>query len=187
MFNDNRGGLPAKEFLSKLDVKLGELRDRFYDKTYTVDVPAGGLTSEWAAKLGLKAGIPAAVDAFDAHLGGVGAGIQKGMPVKIIGTSTCDMTVRPSDKELADIPGICGIVDGSILPGFYGLEAGQSTVGDIFNRFVNYIKPGGSDYGSHDALTAKAVELKPGQSGLQALDRALTDLDVELLYYDVLG
>jgi L-ribulokinase len=80
------------------------------------------------------------------------------------------MAVWPADKKLADIPGICGIVDGSILPGFWGLEAGQSAVGDIFNWFVNYIQPGGAKNGSHDALTEKAVKLKPGQSGLLALD-----------------
>ena len=71
---------------------------------------------------------------------------------------------------MADIPGICGIVDGSILPGYIGLEAGQSAVGDIFNWFVNYIQPGGKAAGSHEELTKKAAKLKPGQSGLLALD-----------------
>jgi L-ribulokinase len=108
--------------------------------------------------------------AFDAHLGGVGSGISTGKLVKIIGTSTCDMAVWPVDRDLADIPGICGIVDGSILPGFWGLEAGQSAVGDIFNWFVNYIQPGGPAASSHKALTKEAAKLKPGQSGLLALD-----------------
>jgi len=170
MFNDEWGGLPAKDFLAKLDPRLGELRDRLYDKTYTVQSKAGGLTKQWAGKLGLKAGIPVAVGAFDAHLGAVGSGIAPGRLVKIIGTSTCDMLVWPADADLADIPGICGIVDGSILPGYFGLEAGQSAVGDIFNWFVNYIQPGGVSNGSHEALTDKAAELKPGQSGLLALD-----------------
>lgn len=170
MFNDNWGGLPAKEFLAKLDPKLGELRGRLYDKTYTVETEAGKLTEQWAKKLGLKAGIPVAVGAFDAHLGAVGSGIAPGKLVKIIGTSTCDMLVSESGKHLADIPGICGIVDGSILPGYFGLEAGQSAVGDIFNWFVNYIQPGGKAAGSHEALTKKAAKLKPGQSGLLALD-----------------
>jgi len=170
MFNADWGGLPAKDFLAKLDPKLGKLRDRLYSETYTVETRAGDLTGEWAKKLGLTAGIPVAVGAFDAHLGAVGSGIAPGKLVKIIGTSTCDMLVAPTDQELADIPGICGIVDGSILPGFFGLEAGQSAVGDIFNWFVNYIAPGGKSAGSHEALTKKAAKLKPGQSGLLALD-----------------
>jgi L-ribulokinase len=170
MFNANWGGLPAKDFLAKLDPKLGELRGRLYDKTYTVETEAGKLTQQWAKKLGLNAGISVAVGAFDAHLGAVGSGIGTGKLVKIIGTSTCDTLVAESGKQLADVPGICGIVDGSILPGYIGLEAGQSAVGDIFNWFVNYIQPGGKIAGSHDALSKKAAKLKPGQSGLLALD-----------------
>lgn len=170
MFNDAWGGYPAKDFLSKLDVKMGVLRDTLPATTYTVDQKAGDLTEEWAGRLGLKPGIPVAIGAFDAHLGGVGSGIKPGTLVKIIGTSTCDMAVVPNTEKLPDIPGICGIVDGSILPGYFGLEAGQSAVGDIFNWFVNYIQPGGKKEGSHAALTAKASKLKPGQSGLLALD-----------------
>jgi len=170
MFNNSWGGYPAKDFLVKLDSKLGRLRDSLPDKTYTVETKAGDLTEQWAKKLGLPASIPVAIGAFDAHLGAVGSGIAPGKLVKIIGTSTCDMLVAKSDEELADIPGICGIVDGSILPSFYGLEAGQSAVGDIFNWFVNYIQPGGKTAGSHNALTEKAAKLKPGQSGLLALD-----------------
>jgi L-ribulokinase len=170
IFNDQWGGLPAKDFLSKLAPKLGELRDRLYEKTYTIKTPAGKLARQWADKLRLPACIPVAVGAFDAHLGAVGSGIAPGKLVKIIGTSTCDMLVAKSDKELVDIPGICGIVDGSILPDFFGLEAGQSAVGDIFNWFVNYIQPGSESAGSHEALTEKAENLKPGQSGLLALD-----------------
>jgi L-ribulokinase len=128
------------------------------------------LSAAWAKKLGLPAGIPVAIGAFDAHLGGVGSGIQPGTLVKIIGTSTCDMAISDSTKKLKDIPGICGIVDGSILPGYWGLEAGQSAVGDIFNWYVNYIQPGGEKAGSHVELTNKAAKLKPGQSGLLALD-----------------
>jgi L-ribulokinase len=110
-----------------------------------------------------------AVGAFDAHLGAVGSGIGPGTLVKIIGTSTCDMMVAPVDKNLADVPGLCGIVSGSILPGFYGLEAGQSAVGDIFNWFVNYLQPCGKA-GTHEALSAGAARLAPGESGLLALD-----------------
>ncbi len=170
MFSDEWGGYPDEAFLAKLDPKLGQLRRTLGNKTYAVDQIAGKLTDAWAGKLGLKAGIPVAMGAFDAHLGGVGSGIKAGVLVKIIGTSTCDMVVAPSSAKLPDIPGICGIVDGSILPGFYGLEAGQSAVGDIFNWFVNHIQPGGKQAGSHQGLTEKAARLKPGQSGLLALD-----------------
>jgi L-ribulokinase len=129
----------------------------------------GGLTAAWASRTGLRPGVPVATGAFDAHLGGVGSGIGPGTLVKIIGTSTCDMMVVPLGQKLADIPGLCGIVPGSILPGHYGLEAGQSAVGDIFNWFVNYLKPLGSA-GTHERLTAAAAALQPGESGLLALD-----------------
>jgi len=170
MYNDNWGGYPDADFLGQLDPKLGQLRSRLRSKAYTIDQAVGGLTKEWAGKTGLPAGIPVAVGAFDAHLGAVGAGIEPGTLVKIIGTSTCDMMVVPVGYPLADIPGLCGIVRGSILPNFLGLEAGQSAVGDIFNWFVNYIQPGGKKAGSHEALTAAAAKVKPGASGLLALD-----------------
>lgn len=170
MFNSAWAGLPGRRFLAKLDPKLAELRDRLYDSTYTCDEPAGKLATGWARRLGLAAGIPVAVGALDAHMGAVGAGIAPGKLVKIIGTSTCDMLVWPADEKLPDIPGICGIVEGSILPHYFGLEAGQSAVGDIFSWFVNYLRPGGNLRGSHKALTAKATKLMPGQSGLMALD-----------------
>ncbi|GAI12685.1 unnamed protein product, partial [marine sediment metagenome] len=96
MFNNQWEGLPAKDFLAKLDPKLGELRNRLYEKTYTVETPAGKLTEQWANKLGLPLGIPVAVGAFDAHLGAVGSGIAPGKLIKIIGTSTCDMLVSES-------------------------------------------------------------------------------------------
>jgi L-ribulokinase len=170
MFNDQWGGFPAREFLVKLDPKLGKLSDSLPSRTYTIADKAGDLTPAWAKKLGLPTGIPVAIGAFDAHLGGVGAGITKGTLVKIIGTSTCDMSVWPNSDKVADVPGICGIVDGSILPGYWGLEAGQSAVGDIFNWYVNEIQPGGKQAGSHEELTKKAARLKAGQSGLLALD-----------------
>jgi len=170
MFNDSWGGYPDKAFLAMLDPELGQLRDTLSDETFGIDTAAGSLTAQWADKLGLTAGIPVAMGAFDAHLGAVGSGIGKGTLVKIIGTSTCDMVVAPDTEDLPDVPGICGIVDGSILPGFFGLEAGQSAVGDIFNWFVNYIKPGGKESDDHLTLTEKAAQLKPGQSGLLALD-----------------
>ncbi len=169
MFNAEWGGYPDVKFLSTLHPKLGALRNRLASKAYDISEAAGYLTPEWAGKTGLCAGIPVAVGAFDAHLGGVGAGVGEGTLVKTIGTSTCDMMVAPGSRTLADIPGICGIVKGSILPGYYGLEAGQSAVGDIFNWFVNYIEPHGKA-GGHIAMDLAAAKIKPGESGLLALD-----------------
>ncbi len=170
MFNAEWGGYPDAEFLGELDPAMAELRGRLAEEAHTVEDAAGELTEAWAGRTGLAAGIPVAVGAFDAHLGGVGAGIAPGTLVKIIGTSTCDMMVAPTTRPLPDIPGLCGTVRGSILPGAWGMEAGQSAVGDIFNWFVNYIRPGGEKAGSHKRLTAEAAKLAPGASGLLALD-----------------
>ena len=170
MYNDSWGGYPDAKFLSCLHPALGEFRKRLVDKAFAIDRPVGGLTEKWAALTGLTTGIPVAVGAFDAHLGGVGSGIAPGTLVKIIGTSTCDMMVVPVGKKLADVPGLCGIVNGSILPGFFGLEAGQSAVGDIFNWFVNCIQPNGKETGTHENLSREAAKLAPGESGLLALD-----------------
>ncbi len=170
MFNADWGGYPDAEFLSQLDPKLGGLRSRLPNVAGTIDKAVGRLTADWAKRTGLPEGIPVAVGAFDAHLGGVGSGIAPGALAKIIGTSSCDMIVVPIGQKLADVPGLCGIVNGSILPGYYGIEAGQSAVGDIFNWFVNYIQPGGKKTGSHEELTKTAAKLQPGESGLLALD-----------------
>ena len=170
MFNETWGGYPDAEFLSELDPKLGELRRRLCPRVRTVAEAAGHLTAAWAEKTGLCAGIPVAVGAFDAHLGAIGAGVAPGTLVKIIGTSTCDIAVWPDTEKLADIPGLCGIVEGSVLPGYYGLEAGQSAVGDIFNWWVHYIQPGGRKPLSHADLDRAAAKLQPGESGLLALD-----------------
>ena len=173
MYCEEWGGLPDKEFLAMLDPDLAGLRDRLYNQAVPSDRLAGRLCDAWAKKLGLKPGIAIAVGAFDAHMGGVGAGIREGTLVKILGTSTCDMMVMRADKPLADIPGVCGIVKGSILPDCYGIEAGQSAVGDIFLWFVNHLVP--SSYGrSQDqkfiALAKAAAKQKPGAHGLMALD-----------------
>jgi len=176
MYNSEWGGLPARRFLSTLDRELGELRSKLYDEAHTADKKAGTLAPALAKKLGLSANTAIAVGAFDAHLGAVGAGIKPGTLVKIIGTSTCDMMVTPLKTVLPDIPGLCGIVKGSILPNCYGLEAGQSAVGDIFNWFVEQLVPpeyygkNGAKASAHETLTKLSAKLKPGESGLLALD-----------------
>ena len=173
MFGREWGGLPDKEFLSQLDPALADLRDRLYSEAHTADTRAGGLCSEWARRLGLPEGTAVAVGAFDAHMGAVGAGIREGTLVKILGTSTCDLMIARADQPLADIPGVCGIVNGSVLPGFHGIEAGQSAVGDIFLWIVNHIVPDsyGATPGEKFASMEKALAaVRPGQSGLLALD-----------------
>ena len=162
------GGLPDKEFLALLDPRLAELRDRLYERAFDAGTPAGALTPDWAARLGLPAGIAIAIGEFDVHYGAIGCGVRAGTLVKVIGTSTCDCGVVPGERAVADIPGICGIVMGAILPGQFGIEAGQSAVGDIFKWWVERVC-GGSE-ALHAELAAAAARQRPGQSGLLALD-----------------
>jgi L-ribulokinase len=169
-FNAQWGGYPDEDFLNSLHPGLGRVRRSLPATAHTVAETAGELSAEWAQKLGLSPGIPVAIGAFDAHLGAIGAGIADGTLVKIIGTSTCDIMVSPMARNLADVPGLCGIVPESVLPGYFGLEAGQSAVGDIFNWFVRTIQPGGEKGANHEVLTDAAVALKPGESGLLSLD-----------------
>jgi L-ribulokinase len=168
LYSDAWGGLPPADFLARLDPKLASLRDRLFDRAYPPDRPAGHLARDWADTLGLTAGIPIAMGGFDAHYGAVGAGIRTGTLVKIIGTSTCDCAIAPESRHASDIPGICGIVNGSIMPGFYGIEAGQSAVGDLLAWWIEEVCQG--DEGTHEALTREAAALRPGASGLVALD-----------------
>jgi L-ribulokinase len=173
MFNQAWKGLPDQEFLEKLSPGLGGLRSRLYVDAYTADCRAGALSAEWAQRLGLSCSVAIAVGAFDAHMGAVGAGIRPGTLVKIIGTSTCDIMIHPNSEPLQDIPGVCGIVDGSVLNGYYGIEAGQSGVGDIFLWFVNNLVPekyGKTQLELFGSLEKAASALKPGESGLLALD-----------------
>ncbi len=168
LYSDEWGGLPDKEFLAALDPRLAELRDRLYEKAHDASEPAGSLCADWAARLGLSAGIPIAIGEFDVHYGAIGCGVREGTLVKVIGTSTCDCAVVSADKAVADIPGICGIVKGAILPGFFGIEAGQSAVGDIFKWWVEGVL--GGDTALHTELTAEAAKQSPGHAGLLALD-----------------
>ena len=173
MFNQTWQGLPDEDFLESISPGLGVLRSHLYDEAFTSEKTAGRLSGTWAAKLGLSNSVEVAVGAFDAHMGAVGAGISTGTLVKIIGTSTCDIMIHPNKEKLNDIPGVCGIVDGSVMEGYYGIEAGQSAVGDIFFWFVNNLVP--ESYGTTPdekfrSLEQAAVKLAPGESGLLALD-----------------
>ena len=168
LYADDWGGLPDKKFLALLDPKLAALRDRLYAKAHDATASAGRLCPSWAQKLGLPAGIAIAIGEMDVHYGAIGSGVAEGTLVKVIGTSTCDCGVVSASKTIPDIPGICGIVKGAILPGFYGIEAGQSAVGDIFKWWVEVVCEG--DDTTHGKFTKAAAKLKPGQSGLLALD-----------------
>ncbi|MBN8215854.1 MAG: ribulokinase [Spirochaetes bacterium] len=192
MWHPEWAGLPPESFLAKLDPVLKGLRERLYSDTYTSDTPAGRLTPEWAQRLGLPAGIPVAVGAFDAHLGAVGADIQAYTMTKVMGTSTCDMVVAPV-KAIGKkcVRGICGQVDGSIVPNMMGLEAGQSAFGDLYAWYKNLLlwparhilgdakglspaKRGAilqkiSDH-TLTELTRAAEKLAPGASGVVAVD-----------------
>jgi L-ribulokinase len=167
MYSEAWGGLPPKAFLARLDPKLADLRDRLYDEAWAPGRPAGHLSGDWAREFGLRPGIVIAMGGFDAHYGAVGSGVRTGTLVKIIGTSTCDCAVAPVADKIADVPGICGIVNGSIMPDYFGIEAGQSAVGDILNWWVRFSQ---GDESLHGLLSAHAARLKPGESGLVALD-----------------
>jgi L-ribulokinase len=168
LYNDEWGGLPDKEFLAMLDPRLAELRDRLYQQAHDATVAAGELCPAWAEKLGLPAGIPIAIGEMDVHYGAIGSGIREGVLVKAIGTSTCDCAIVSAGQKVADIPGVCGIVKGAILPGYYGIEAGQSAVGDIFKWWIETVCQG--DDATYRQLAGEAAALRPAQSGLLALD-----------------
>ena len=140
MWHESWGGLPSEDFLNRLDPYLGQLRSRLYDETYTSDEVAGNLSKEWADKLGLSTDCVIAVGIFDAHSGAVGAKIDKHTLVRVMGTSTCDIIVSSKENvgEKA-VRGICGQVDGSVIPEMIGLEAGQSAFGDVLAWFKNVL------------------------------------------------
>jgi L-ribulokinase len=136
MWHADFKGLPDEKFLVKLDPVLAGLRDRLFTDTYTCDVPVGNLSPEWAKRLSLSTEVLVGVGAFDAHLGAIGGEIKPNQLVKVMGTSTCDMLVAPLEEGGEKlVAGICGQVDGSIVPGMLGLEAGQSAFGDIYAWF----------------------------------------------------
>ena len=192
MWHEAFGGLPSEEFLVKLDPLLGGLRERLFEETYSCEVEVGTLSEEWAVKLGLPATVTVGAGAFDAHLGAVGAEIGPYQLSKVMGTSTCDMLIAPAD-EVGERPveGICGQVDGSIVPGMVGLEAGQSAFGDIYAWFRDLlmwplenlvIELDGLDEPARQLirkesekqmiarLSAAAEKIHPGESSLLALD-----------------
>lgn len=140
MWHESWGGLPPKEFLEKVHPYLAKLRDHLYEDTYTSNEVAGTLSGAWAEKLGLTTDTVVAVGTFDAHAGAVGARIEENALVRVMGTSTCDILVaKAKDVNGRTIKGICGQVDGSVIPGLIGLEAGQSAFGDLLAWFKDVL------------------------------------------------
>lgn len=155
------GRLPPEEFLSGVDPLLAGLRSRLYTETCTADVPVGTLSPEWAGRLGLPGNVVVAGTAFDCHFGAVGAQIAPYELVKVVGTSTCDILVAPEVDTC--VRGICGQVDGSVIPGMVGLEAGQSAFGDVYAWFKRLL--GWAGEVSIPELEKEAAAIPPGSTG----------------------
>jgi len=160
MWNADLGGLPPREFLEGLDPLMQGIREKLSGRYAASDKIAGKLSREWAEKLGVSAGIPVPVGAIDAHWDAVGAGIRVGDIVNVVGTSTCIMAIV---KNGGMIPGVCGVVKGSIHPEYYGIEAGLAAVGDIFEAISRRAGTTPSQ------LTGRIGNFRPGQTGLLRL------------------
>jgi len=160
LWSESDGGLPPESFLRSVDPLFVGVRDRLGGRYHTSDHVAGRLSAAWAKRLGLEAGIPIPVGAFDAHWDAIGAGIQEGDVVNVVGTSTCIIAIA---KEADCVPGVCGVVRGSVHPDFVGVEAGLSAVGDIFEAIA---RRAGSDV---RVLSNGLDEYTAGQTGLLRL------------------
>ena len=173
MYNPAHGGFPPEEFFAKISPRLAAVRKTLPQRVYAPGERIGTLTKELQERWGLPGGIAVSAGIIDAHSGAIGCGIGPGSLVKIIGTSSCDMALLPEGGGITAIEGISGVVKDGIIPGFYGIEAGQAAVGDVMNWYVQTLKqPGGTrtEEEIHDVLTAGARKLRAGESGLLALD-----------------
>lgn len=172
MYHENWNGLPSEEFLEKLDRELVPLRSRYAPKAVSSDNLAGYLCESIAVQTGLISGIPVAIGGIDTHFGAVGAGVKPGLLVKKFGPDPVDITVASLVDSVPDIPGICGVVPGSVIPGMYGLEAGQKSSGSIPGWFESMIASinGAKKEDIRKMLVEAASNLLPGENGLLALD-----------------
>lgn len=181
LWADAFGGLPPDEFFSSLDPVLSGFRARLFNETYTASASAGTLSAHWAERLRLPANTVVGVGAFDAHMGAVGGQIEVGYLSKVMGTSTCDMMVATKEEIGSKlVRGICGQVDGSVIPGMIGLEAGQSAFGDTYAWFRDLLMwPIDKMLNSSPWMPAEAVEkLRSEMRG--SLIRSLSDAAVSL-------
>jgi len=167
LYSDEWGGFPDKEFIEALHPDLLKIAETLPEKTFSIEETVGGLSQQWANKFGMTVGIPVAMGILDAHAGAVGSGIKDGSLVKIIGTSTCDLVLGDLHTGNSNIQGVASVATESVLPNYYGIEAGQSAVGDILNWFINNVL---DNKKNHEELTEAAKKLKPGESGLLSLD-----------------
>ncbi len=178
MWHESWGGLPEDDFLMRLDSALVTLKKNLYSDTYTSDQVAGNLSREWAEKTGLTENTICAVGTFDAHAGAVGAEVEEFTLVRVMGTSTCDIIVAPEDAIGTNtVEGICGQVNGSVIPGMIGLEAGQSAFGDYLAWFrdvltwpVNHF-PGLSE-AEKESLKESLIEKLTAEAEKTPLDRS---------------
>jgi L-ribulokinase len=184
MWHEDFNGLPDQQFLTKLDPLLAGIRERLYSKTYTCDVVAGNLTPEWAERLGLETSVKVGAGSFDAHIGAIGGEIKPYQLIKVMGTSTCDMIIAPV-TEVGNklVAGICGQVDGSIVPGMIGLEAGQSAFGDIYAWFSRLLMWTVTDIISGmnwlDETTREKIRYQTSDRIISELSRQAESLSVE--------
>lgn len=167
LYNEEWGGFPDKEFIKKLHPDLLRILQTLPEQTFSVADTCGTLSKKWAEEFGMPEGIPVAMGILDAHAGAIGSGIKDGSLVKIIGTSTCDLVLANLHSGKSDIQGVASVAAESVLPGYYGVEAGQSAVGDILDWFIKVVL---KNKQSHRELTQEAEKLKVGSSGLIVLD-----------------
>lgn len=167
LYNDDWDGFPDAEFIKKLHPDLLKTLNTLPKKTYSIESDSGSLSKEWADEFGMPEGIPVAMGILDAHAGAVGSGIKEGSLVKIIGTSTCDLVLGDLHSGNSNIEGVASVATESVLPNYYGIESGQSAVGDILNWFIKDVLDNNK---THKELTEKAEKQAVGASGLVALD-----------------
>lgn len=175
LWHESFGGLPPNEFFVALDPMLDGLTDRLFQETYTSNISAGKLSEEWATKLGLSTSVEVAVGAFDCHMGAVGVNIEPYYLTKVMGTSTCDILVTPKNEKEHLVKGICGQVDGSVVPDMLGLEAGQSAFGDIYAWYNRLLAWPLKESIQNSALIDDQTKVKLIEEALENLIPKLTE------------